>query len=203
MSTVCQCNKEKKRNTHLRVKEASWNIAPLLSYFRNAEFSPHSGISFGRPDLALGDSIWHFPHMWESPNPGTMPGGGGGGLGSPLAGFSPNTELVFWLFLRSYLTSGPFSCWYFLLLKQSFFRYYSSRQVMAILCCVAQKAASPAQLLSINMRTFWNCCLGRFREDGSMNTGSVHWPVCARQCDGPTEYSTQYSRRTRENAWVY
>ncbi len=130
-------------------------------------------------------------------------GGGGGGLGSPLVGFSPNTELVFWLFLRSYLTSGPFSCWYFLLLKQRFFRYYSSRQVMAILCCVSQKAASASQLLIINMRTFWNCCLGRFREDGSMNTGSVHWPVCACQCDGLTEYSTQYSRWTRENAWVY
>ncbi len=188
MSTVCKCSKEKKRNTHLHLKEASWNIAPLLSYLRNAEFSPNSGVSFGRPYLALGDSM---------PNPGAVRGGGGG-LGSPLGGFSPNTELVFWLFLWSYLTSGPFSCWYFLLLKQRFFQYYSNRQVMAILCCVAQKAASAAQLLSINMRTFWNCCLGRFREDGSMNTGSVHWPVCARQCDGPTEYRTQYSRLTRE-----
>jgi hypothetical protein len=66
----------------------------------------------------------------------------GGGVG----GLFPNTqELVFWLFLLSYLTSGPFSCCYFLLLKQRFFWYYFSCQVMAILCCVAQKAASAAQ----------------------------------------------------------
>jgi hypothetical protein len=69
---------------------------------------------------------------------------------------------------------------------------------MAILCCVAQKAASAAQLLSINMRTFWNCCLGRFREDGSMNTGSVHWPVCARQCDGPMDEGSEGDKTSRE-----
>ncbi len=40
MSTICHCNKEKKRNTHPRVKEASWNIAPLLSYLKSAESPP-------------------------------------------------------------------------------------------------------------------------------------------------------------------
>jgi hypothetical protein len=40
MSTICHCNKEKKRNTHPHVKEASWNIAPLLSYLKSAESSP-------------------------------------------------------------------------------------------------------------------------------------------------------------------
>jgi hypothetical protein len=40
MSTVCQCNKEKKRNTHPRVREAFYNIAPLLSYSKRAEFPP-------------------------------------------------------------------------------------------------------------------------------------------------------------------
>ncbi len=43
------------------------------------------------------------------------------------------------------MTSGPFSWWYFLLLKQRFFWYYFSRQVM-VLCYVAQKAPSAAQL---------------------------------------------------------
>jgi hypothetical protein len=43
------------------------------------------------------------------------------------------------------LISGLFSCWYFLQLKQLFFLYYFSHQVMAILWCVAQKAASAAQ----------------------------------------------------------
>ncbi len=40
MGTICHCNKEKKRNTHPRVKEASWNIAPLLSYLKSAESPP-------------------------------------------------------------------------------------------------------------------------------------------------------------------
>ena len=181
----------------------------ILKYCSVVELFKKRGIfpPLRRLIWAAGFGVWRlnltFSPTCESRQIQAPCRGGECGLGSPLAGFSPNTELVFWLFLQSYLTSGPFSCWYFLLLKQRFFRYYSSPQVMAILCCVAQKAASAAWLLSINMRTFWNCCLGRFREDGSMNTGSVHWPVCARQCDGPTEYSTQYSRRTRENAWVY
>ncbi len=90
--------------------------------------------------------------------------GRGGDLGSPLAGFSPNTGISFWLFLQSYLTSGPFSCWYFLLLKQRFFWYYFSHQVMAILCCVDQKAASAAHFwwlfpsqLRVNMTTLVLC----------------------------------------------
>jgi hypothetical protein len=138
MSTIWHCNKERKRNTHLRVQEASWNIASLLRYLKSVKIPPpltpasHSGYPFWR----FGDSIWRFS-MCESRQIQAPYGGGGG-----LAGFFPNTqELVFWLFLLSYLTSGPFSCWYFLLLKQRFFWYYFSCQVMAILCCVAQKAA--------------------------------------------------------------
>jgi hypothetical protein len=40
--------------------------------------------------------------------------------------FSQTQKLVFWWFLRSYLTSAPFSCCYFLLIKQGIFWYYSS-----------------------------------------------------------------------------
>ena len=68
MSTICHCNKEKKRNTHLRVKEASWNIAPLLSYLNSVESPPLSGVSFWRPDLASWRlNLAFFLHMWESP----------------------------------------------------------------------------------------------------------------------------------------
>jgi hypothetical protein len=92
--------------------------------------------------------IWHFPHVWESPNPGAVQGGRRGVAWVALWQAFPQTqELVFWLFLRSYLTSGLFSCWYFLLIKQRFFWYYFSCKVMAILCCVAQKAVSAAQTL--------------------------------------------------------
>ena len=59
------------------------------------------------------------------PNSRRRKGEGGCGLGCPLAGFPPkHKELVFWLFLLSYMTSGPFSWWYFLLLTQSFFWYF-------------------------------------------------------------------------------
>jgi hypothetical protein len=76
-------------------------------------------------------------------------------LGLPSSGLSPkHKELVFWLFLLSNMTSGPFSWWYFLLLTQRFFWYYFGCQVMAILCCVAQKAASAAQKWSL-ASTFW------------------------------------------------
>ncbi len=65
----------------------------------------------------------------------------GGGLGSPLAGISPKKEIrFFWWFLHSYITSGPFYCWYFLLLKLQIFLCYLSFQVMAILCCVAKNS---------------------------------------------------------------
>jgi hypothetical protein len=40
MSTICHCTKEKKRNTHLCVKEASWNIATFLSYLKSGGFPP-------------------------------------------------------------------------------------------------------------------------------------------------------------------
>jgi hypothetical protein len=95
MSTVCQRNKEKKRNTHLCVKEARRNIASLLNYLRNAVFSPlpfsprlNPAGGFGAPRLNLPSSprvkVAGFRRREE-----------GGGLGSPLAGFSPNTGIIF------------------------------------------------------------------------------------------------------------
>ncbi len=161
MSTIWHCNKERKRNTHLRVKEASWNMASLLSYLKRCLISPppHSGVSFWRPDLAFWRLKLTFLLVWESPNPGAVRGRGGGLAWVAIWWAFPQTqELVFWLFLLSFLTSGPFSCWSFLLLKQRFFWYYSRRKVMAILCCVAQKAASAAHLwnLSLYNLLFWN-----------------------------------------------
>ncbi len=38
------------------------------------------------------------------------------------------------------MTSGPFYCWYFLLLKLRIFLCYLGFQVMAILCCVAKNS---------------------------------------------------------------
>jgi hypothetical protein len=84
--------------------------------------------------------------------------GGGVWLGLPSRGLSPkHKKLVFWLFLLSYMTSGPFSWWYFLLLTQRFFWYYFSRKVMANLCCVAQKAASAAQKWSFLLKSKSDC----------------------------------------------
>ncbi len=150
MSTICHCSKEKKRNTHLRLKEASLNIAPLLSYLKSGGISfppppPTPASHSADPIWRFGYSILHFSTC-ESRQIQGLCGRGGRMARVALCGtFSQAQELVFWLFLQSYLTSGPFSCWYFLLLKQRFCWYYFSRQMMSFLCCVAQKAASAAQ----------------------------------------------------------
>ncbi len=83
MSTVCQCNKEKKRNTHLCVKEARRNIASLLSIEETQYFSPLPFFrrlnpvgDFGAPRLNLAFS----PHAKVA---GFRRRAEGGGLGSP------------------------------------------------------------------------------------------------------------------------
>jgi hypothetical protein len=125
MSTVCQSNKEKKRNTHLRVKEACQNIVSSLSYYRNAvslAFSPRLKVAGSRCSAE------------------------GGGLGSPLAGFLPNTEINFLMISTKLLDICPVSLLIFSPIKIADFLYYSSCQMMAILCCVAKKAAAAAHV---------------------------------------------------------
>jgi hypothetical protein len=126
MNTVCQCNKEKKRNTHLRVKEASWNIAPLLSYL-NAEFTPPPPSPIRRLNRAAGFGAWRL-NLACSPRVKVAKfrrrAGGWVAWGALWPAFPQTQELVFWRFLRSYLTSAPFSCWYFLILKQRISWYY-------------------------------------------------------------------------------
>jgi hypothetical protein len=96
MSAVCQRNKEKKRNTstHLLVKEVRQNIVSLLSYKRNTvffplPFSPHlnPAVGFCAPRLNLAFS----PRVKVAKS---RRGAEGGGFGSPLAGFLPNTEVT-------------------------------------------------------------------------------------------------------------
>ncbi len=63
------------------------------------------------------------------------PAGGGGVAWVALWWAFPQTqELVFWWFLRRYLTSALFSCWYFLLLKQ---RICAAN---AIFCCKVNRS---------------------------------------------------------------
>ncbi len=149
MSTICHCSKEKKRNTHLGVKEASWNIALLLRYLKSGRIPPSPPPLLRRLILATRFGVlatqFGFSPCVRVANSRRHVGGGEAWVALWRA-FSQTQVLVFCLFLRSHLTSSPFSCWYFLLLKQCFFWYYFSRQVMAIPCCVAQKAASAAQV---------------------------------------------------------
>jgi hypothetical protein len=107
MSTVCQSNKEKKRNTHLRVKEMRRNIVSLLSYFRNAVFFPPSLFSLSqsggwirRPRVRLAFS----PRVKVAES---RHGAEGGGFGSPLAGFLPNTEISFLMISMKLLDVCP------------------------------------------------------------------------------------------------
>ncbi len=48
--------------------------------------------------------------------------------------------IVFWWFLQTYMTSGPCSSWFFLVLKSWFFWCYLGLQVMAILCRAAKNS---------------------------------------------------------------
>jgi hypothetical protein len=72
-------------------------------------------------------------------------GGGRGGLGSPLAGFSPNTGISFLMISPKLLDIMPVFLFVFSPIKTAHLLILFGRQVMAILCCVAQKAASAAQ----------------------------------------------------------
>ena len=121
MSTVCQCNKEKKRNTHPRVREAFYNIAPLLSYLRNAEFSPLPSIRRLNREAEFG--AWRLNLAFSPRVKVAKSRRRAGGAWVVLWRAFPQTqELVFFAyFSTSYLTSGTFSCCYFLLLKQRIF----------------------------------------------------------------------------------
>ena len=131
--------------SHNFMKHCSCSVTYLF-------FSPFLSLFFSFFVGAGALFSWYFfpirPYLFPPP-----PGEGGGGIFQYIypshSRLSPkHKELVFWLFLLSYMTSGPFSWWYFLLWTQPFFWYYFSRQVMAILCCVAQKAASAARHLT-------------------------------------------------------
>jgi hypothetical protein len=68
--------------------------------------APHSGGPFRR----FGDSIWRFSPCGSHQFQALYRGEGGGWLGLPSRGLSPkHKDLVFWLFLLSYMTSVPFS----------------------------------------------------------------------------------------------
>jgi hypothetical protein len=110
-----------------------------LHYFSPLPFSPRinpaGGFRVPRPNIAFS------PHV-KAAKSGR--GGVGGGLGSPLAGFSPNTEISF-LMISPNFDICPIFLLAFSLLETADLLNYSSLQVMAILCCVAKKAASVAQ----------------------------------------------------------
>jgi hypothetical protein len=106
-------------------------------------WAPHSGNSFGCLVFQLATL-----HVGESPNLGATQGVAWVALSRAF----PQTQgISFCLVLLHYMTSGPFSWCYILLLTQRFFWYYFSRTVMAILCCVAQKAASAAHSEPLNI----------------------------------------------------
>ncbi len=122
----------------------------------------HSGASFWRPIWRFGDPFWRFPTWGSRP---TRAPHRGGWLRLPSCGLSPkHKELVFCLVLLNSMTSRLCFWCYILLLTQRFFWYYFGHQVMANFCCVAQKAASVAQLLLLVLifvtNLFDNCICG-------------------------------------------
>ena len=144
----------RRKGIHILVWEKHFIILLRCWVIRKERNSPppHSSVSFVRVHLVFLATQFGVFSTCKSRQ---IQAPCGGGLGSPLAGFSPNTGISFFAyFSTSYLTSGPFSCWYFLLLKQRIFWYYFGRLVMAILWCVSQKAASAYEILCFGMLHF-------------------------------------------------
>jgi hypothetical protein len=92
----------------------------------------------------------------------------GGGLGSPLAGFLSNTEI------SKLLDICPVFLLIFSPIKTADFWYYSSRQMMAILCCVANKGASAAH---VQYTVYTECTRSHQLRKVTLrcHTNSVHW----------------------------
>ncbi len=90
-------------------------INPLMSYIK-PQITPPSSLIFailnGRSKRWVGGDAW---------------------VRFGLAHFLQRL-IVFWWFLQTYMTSGPCSSWFFLVMKSWFFWYYLGLQVMAILC---------------------------------------------------------------------
>jgi hypothetical protein len=154
-----QCSKERARNTHLRVEIFILKYCFIVELFKKVATSvpplPHLRASFWRLIWAFWRPNLATFHVGSRPTRSPHRGRGGGWLGLPSRGLSPtHKELVFCLVLLNCMTSGPFSWCYILLLTQRFFWYYLNRKVMAILCCVAQKAASAAQCI-FHREFFW------------------------------------------------
>ncbi len=88
------CSKEKIRNTHLCVEISILKCCFIVKLFEkwcsalpppSPSCASHLGDSFGR----FGDSTWGFSTCESAKSRRHTEGGG---LGSPLAGFSPNTR---------------------------------------------------------------------------------------------------------------
>ncbi len=88
-------------------------------------------------------------------------------LGSPLGKPAENTHHLTWrvggggtlgwglvwlIFLLTYMTSGPCSSWFFLVMKSWFFWYYLGLQVMAILCRAAKNSLRGTRRKKINLK---------------------------------------------------
>ncbi len=62
--------------------------------------------------------------------------------------------MVFWWFLQTYMTSGPCSSWFFLVMKSWFFWCYSGLQAMAIHCRAAKNSLRGT--IYIYVALLWN-----------------------------------------------
>ncbi len=97
------------------VKLVSWNIAWLLIYWKVADIPPPpppSHVTGGRPFWLV---FWRLP-TWEAPLLTATRGGGGGRLGLPSRGISPNTRKYGFsrrsTWLLAYAFNVIFSSWH-------------------------------------------------------------------------------------------
>ncbi len=90
----------------------------------------------GRLSLPPGSGIT----TWKTRGKYSPSGGGGDAWGEVWFGSFLQRRMVFWWFLQTYMTSGPCSSWFFLVMKSWFFWCYLGLQAMAIHCRAAKNS---------------------------------------------------------------
>ena len=121
------------------------NYQPVIELYQTTDhpaLSPEIGHLLWRVSRAhfLGGfcfTTWKTRHQnppidWEV--------GEGGRYACGLAWLIFTTNIVFWWFLQTYMTSGHCSCWFLLVIEQCIFWHYLGFSVTAILCWAAKNS---------------------------------------------------------------
>ncbi len=121
------------------------SINLLMSYIK-PQITPPSPLIFAilnsgsKRRIILADLVSPSGKPAENTRHPTWLVGGGDAWGEVWFGSFLQRLMVFWWFLQTYMTSGPCSSWFFLVVKSWFFWCYLGLWAMAILCWAAKNS---------------------------------------------------------------